>query len=51
MVYLTMLEANKIYHFFNQGNNNEPIFFQERNYQYFINKATYHFGAVCDILA
>lgn len=35
-------EPNTIYHIFNQGNNREPIFFQERNYHFFVGKMKKH---------
>ena len=35
-------EQNLIYHIYNQGNNKEPIFFQERNYLYFLRKMRKH---------
>lgn len=46
-----MVEANKIYHFFNQGNNRELIFYQARNYQFFLDKAKHYLNPLCDILA
>ena len=46
-----MLEPYKIYHFYNQGNNKERIFYQERNYEYFLSKVRYHIAANCNVLA
>ena len=46
-----MIEANQIYHFFNQGNNKERIFFQDRNMAYFLNKVNHYLSPHCDILA
>lgn len=31
-------EPNQVYHIYNRGNNKQPIFFQERNYAYFLKK-------------
>ncbi len=33
---LTPLEPGKYYHIYNRGNNRENIFFEERNYHYFM---------------
>lgn len=46
-----MIEPNRIYHFFNQGNNKERIYFQDRNMAYFLNKASQYLSQHCDILA
>lgn len=35
-------EPNTIYHIFNQGNNRQRIFFQEKNYDYFLGKMERH---------
>lgn len=32
------VRVNKTYHFYNQGNNSEPIFYQTSNYFYFLRK-------------
>jgi len=39
MVYrLVTLEENQFYHVFNRGNNNGLLFFEEKNYHYFLRK-------------
>ena len=43
-------EQNLIYHIYNQGNNKQPIFFQERNYLFFLRKARTHILPFVDIL-
>lgn len=40
-----------IYHVYNQGNNRQPIFFEEENYAYFLRKVQRELCPVCDILA
>lgn len=40
-----------IYHVYNRGNNRQPIFFEERNYQFFLNKVKNHLGKYSEILA
>jgi len=44
-------KANTIYHIYNQGNNRIPIFYQERNYIFFIKKMRKHLLPFVDILA
>jgi len=44
-------EPNKIYHIYNQGNNREPIFFQERNYYFFLRKMKIQLFPLVDFLA
>ena len=36
------LEPNRYYHIYNRGNNREKLFYQDRNYEYFINKYLKH---------
>jgi REP element-mobilizing transposase RayT len=45
-----MIAPNAIYHIYNQGNNREKIFFQERNYIYFLDKAKVQIQKHADIL-
>lgn len=44
------LQPYQIYHIFNRGNNDERIFFAERNYGYFLQKVQKYLSPVCDIL-
>jgi putative transposase len=44
-------EPNSIYHVYNRGNNKQVIFFEKRNYEYFLNKIEADIASVCDILA
>lgn len=41
---------HQIYHIFNQGNNKQKIFFQERNYRFFLGKMQKHLLPLVDIL-
>lgn len=43
-------EPNTIYHIYNQGNNREPIFFQERNYPFFLGKMKKHLSPFGDLI-
>lgn len=36
------MEENQFYHIYNRGNNRQPIFFEERNYTFFIEKIRKH---------
>lgn len=40
-----------IYHFYNQGNNRDKIFFETENYLFFLKKIEYHICPYADILA
>src|SRR4051812_25858575 len=42
---------NEIYHVYNRGNNRQQIFFNERNYIFFLEKIKREFISTCDILA
>lgn len=44
-------EPHAIYHIFNQGNNRQPIFFQERNYYFFLEKMKTHLLPFGDLIA
>ena len=44
-------EPNTIYHIYNQGNNRIPIFYQERNYIYFLKKVRKHLLPNVEFLA
>lgn len=44
-------EPNEIYHVYNRGNNKQPIFFQKRNYLFFLKKIRTEWGKYCDILS
>jgi putative transposase len=41
----------KIYHIYNQGNNQQKIFFEKKNYLFFLNKMRTHLCGHCDILS
>lgn len=45
-----MLE-NNIYHIYNRGNNKEIIFFEERNYQFFLQRFRYYFDDLVKVYA
>lgn len=42
---------NEIFHVYNRGNQQQPIFFNRDNYLYFLHKVRYHLLPICDILA
>jgi putative transposase len=44
-------ETGHIYHIFNQGNNRDKIFFEEKNYYFFLEKLKTHVIPFTDILA
>jgi putative transposase len=43
-------QAHQIYHVFNQGNNRQPIFFEEENYLFFLRKVRHYLLPLSDIL-
>ncbi|MEP5363769.1 MAG: transposase [Reichenbachiella sp.] len=45
------MEPNQMYHLYNRGNNREPIFFEDKNYYYFLNKIKKHLLPHVDVLA
>lgn len=45
------LEPSRYYHIYNRGNNREQLFYQERNYEYFINRYIHHCFHVLDTYA
>ena len=45
------LEKGYIYHIYNQGNNRRKIFFNTKNYYYFLRKVKTYISPYCDILA
>ncbi len=45
------LLPERFYHLFNRGNNRQPIFFQKRNYIFFLRKIKTHLAPCADILA
>ena len=45
------LAPQTLYHLYNRGNNKQDIFFQERNYDFFKQKAFQELGSQVDILA
>lgn len=44
------LEEGLIYHVFNQGNNRQPIFFNDDNYIYFLRKVRTHILPYADVI-
>ncbi|MEX2569261.1 MAG: transposase [Cyclobacteriaceae bacterium] len=45
------LQQDKLYHFYNQGNNRERIFFSTENYLYFLGKFRKYVWPHCQVLA
>jgi len=43
--------ANSLYHVYNRGNDRQNIFFEDRNYHFFLNKLKANTQGLCDILA
>ncbi|MEL7123157.1 MAG: hypothetical protein AAFO07_27155 [Bacteroidota bacterium] len=43
--------ANQLYHIFNQGNNKEPIFFNNGNYYFFLEKMKRHLLPYVDVVS
>jgi len=46
-----VLEKGQIYHLYNQGNNQERIFFQKANFYYFLKRIENHICPFADVLA
>lgn len=46
-----IFEAGQYYHVYNRGNNNENIFLEERNYQYFLENIRKYILPIADIYA
>ena len=51
MGYYPELESEKFYHIYNRGINGTRLFYQERNYRYFLEKYAYHCADVMDTFA
>ncbi|NND34635.1 MAG: transposase [Saprospiraceae bacterium] len=45
------IKCNNIYHIYNRGNNRETIFYQRRNYYFFLNKMRRNLLPNCQVLA
>lgn len=45
------LVENQIFHIYNRGNNQQPIFFSHENYLFFLRKIRAHLLPTCDLLA
>src|ERR1700730_13303766 len=43
-------EENEVYHLYNRGNDKQRIFFQERNYEFFLQKVKEEWLKYCEIL-
>jgi len=41
---------DNVYHIYNRGNNKQPIFFNDRNYRFFLHKVKNQLSPVCEIL-
>ena len=41
---------NQLYHIYNRGNNRQPIFFEEENYEFFLKKVSNELNPFADIL-
>lgn len=48
---LEKLVPNQFYHIYNRGNNNEDIFLQEENYNYFLNRYDKYISSIGDTYA
>ncbi len=49
--YLPPLLEDEFYHIYNRGNNGIVIFYEERNYGYFLKKLYHYLGEYIDIYA
>lgn len=49
--YFQPLAEGGFYHLYNRGNNGENIFFQQRNYNYFLNKLNDYIGSYLNFYA
>jgi len=45
------LQCGGCYHIYSRGNNRMPIFFEERNYVYFLKLYAHHVASVADTFA
>ena len=45
------MEAGKVYHVFNRGINNQPIFFDDENYIFFLKQFDKYLSTKVDVLA
>jgi putative transposase len=48
---LVPLQAGKYYHIYNRGNNRADLFYEERNYRYFLQLYAHHIQPVADTFA
>ncbi|WP_185144733.1 hypothetical protein [Chryseobacterium sp. SC28] len=46
-----LLEAGKYYHIYNRGNNGQDIFFDIKNYTFFLNRYDQYLSPFCDTIA
>ena len=44
------LHADRLYHIYNRGNNRKLLFYEERNYTYFLSKVKLYIAPYCDLL-
>lgn len=42
---------SEIYHVYNRGNQQQPLFLHRDNYLYFLGKVRHHIAPSCDVLA
>lgn len=46
-----LLEPGNYYHIYNRGNNGQNIFFEKRNYEFFLHRMDQYLSPFCEILA
>jgi putative transposase len=47
----SLMEPGEIYHIYNRGNNGDRIFFQKRNYNYFLQRLFFYLNTYIDLYA
>lgn len=45
------LHADRLYHIYNRGNNRKLLFYERRNYEFFLKKVERYIAPYCDVLA
>ncbi|MDR6159768.1 putative transposase [Chryseobacterium sp. SLBN-27] len=51
MMNKTLLESGKYYHIYNRGNNGQNIFFEPKNYTFFLHRFHQYISPFCDTIA
>lgn len=46
-----LLEPGNYYHIYNRGNNGQDIFFENANYEFFLNRLDQYLSPFCDVVA